>query len=450
MRLRVKRLFPFMLGSLLVVHLIHSGLSCSNGRWGTEKLNPQLTKVGVNQATVRDAADLDAAQIETLVAGALHQAGGFREVIKPGGTVLIKVNLVDTLNNQLGPEVNGITVDWRVARAVVKAALAAGAGQIFIIEGSLQPTARVFQYFGYGQIRELPTDHLIALEDDIKTKGRVDRRKLKRFEIRQGLIKRVYYVNRRLLEADTLISIAVLKTHRRIGVTGTVKSVALGCFPASLEPNPLLKKYYPNDRGWRIDHRPDRISQWISDYYSLIPAKYGIIDGLQGAQYGPLPDVNSEYKMNMRLIIAGPDPIAVDTVATLVMGIQPESVLYLKTLERKGLGVSNPAQIQVVGAAVAMVRKNFKTYYGRAIPLKRRLQLRIRHREKTVNGTKLYLQITSSDRLARIDLLVDGRLRKSYPASTRIILVPKARPGSSLAVQAVNRYLDTALVKVID
>lgn len=102
--------------------------------------------------------------------------------------------------------------------------------------------------------------------------------------------------------------------------------------------------------------------KWIHDYYLCRPADFVILDGLQGYQNGPAPGfVNSsnEDKMNMRLIMAGRDAVAVDAIAALVMNWDPDSIAYLKYLNNSDVGSSQISNIRVVGKSVDEVRKDF-------------------------------------------------------------------------------------------
>jgi uncharacterized protein (DUF362 family) len=65
--------------------------------------------------------------------------------------------------------------------------------------------------------------------------------------------------------------------------------------------------------------------------------------------------------VEMNLVIAGTDPVAVDAVGAAVMGISPESVKHLRLAEESGLGTCDLKRIRVVGEPIEKVRKKFKT-----------------------------------------------------------------------------------------
>ena len=63
--------------------------------------------------------------------------------------------------------------------------------------------------------------------------------------------------------------------------------------------------------------------------------------------------------MNMRLILAGRNAVAVDTIEALVMKCDPKKVPHLTKLEADGLGTTDVAQINLVGKQVTEVAKPF-------------------------------------------------------------------------------------------
>jgi hypothetical protein len=105
---------------------------------------------------------------------------------------------------------------------------------------------------------------------------------------------------------------------------------------------------------------------WIHDFYKCRPVDFVIMDGLQGIQNGPTPcyEVSrttrlSKDQMNMRLILAGRDAVAVDTVESLIMNWDPQSVKYLVFLNQSGLGNICPSAIKVKGKKIDEIRKTF-------------------------------------------------------------------------------------------
>jgi hypothetical protein len=65
-------------------------------------------------------------------------------------------------------------------------------------------------------------------------------------------------------------------------------------------------------------------------------------------------DSRRQRPIVLNLVLAGTDPIAVDTVAAVILGWQPRSVPWLARLEEEGLGVAELGQIECVGGGIEL------------------------------------------------------------------------------------------------
>ena len=61
-------------------------------------------------------------------------------------------------------------------------------------------------------------------------------------------------------------------------------------------------------------------------------------------------------------ILASDDQVAIDAVASKLMGFDPMSIDYIRIAHDKGLGVGKPEEIEVVGEDISSV--NFKFSVG--------------------------------------------------------------------------------------
>jgi len=62
----------------------------------------------------------------------------------------------------------------------------------------------------------------------------------------------------------------------------------------------------------------------------------------------------------MTLVIAGTNPLAVDTVGEAVMRINPKNVKHLRFAEKKGFGTCNLRQIKIIAESKECVKKKFR------------------------------------------------------------------------------------------
>ena len=333
--------------------------------------------VAMVQSTKANASDLATSDVADLVSSAVTQAGGL-DFIQAGQTVVLKPNLVTAYTDRYRMSaatltVNGIATDWRVVKAVADLVRAkvGSAGKILVMEGSTMPTPTAYANLGYTKTNISAVDEFIALEGsscmDRTTTALVQK---------AGKSGTQYWINKRYVEADVVISMPTMKTHLAAGITGGVKNLGIGITP--MGQFSLADGGTTNDctRGQTagansIDHSTaEALGAFIRDYYSIRPADFVVMDGLQGIQHGPAPAFESKpgdagywdyasSTMNMRLILAGKNAVAVDTVEALVMKCDPKKVPHLTMLAADGLGTADISQITVVGKQIADVAKPF-------------------------------------------------------------------------------------------
>ena len=194
-------------------------------------------------------------------------------------------------------------------------------------------------------------------------------------------------MNRQYYEADVLIALPVLKNHHYTGLTGAVKCVGMGSSPPNIygswetititgatskEVVEKLESRIQLNRSTKINHASLFLGMWLSDYYMCKPVDFIITEGLNGSQNGP--DLPSTCKagervdnlMNMRLILAGKDALAVDVIHSLVIGLDPYKINHLVLLSNKNIGQIDPRYIHVAGnSTVKEVKKPFELNYQR-------------------------------------------------------------------------------------
>ena len=101
-------------------------------------------------------------------------------------------------------------------------------------------------------------------------------------------------------------------------------------------------------------HNP--VDKKIADLASVLTPKLAVVDGLGGCE----GHETSGKSVEMNLIIAGKDPVAVDAVGAAVMGVDPTSIRHLRFAEENGLGTCDLTRIEVLGKSIELVRKKFK------------------------------------------------------------------------------------------
>jgi len=302
-------------------------------------------------------------EVEDLVEEAIEMAGGLEEIIDSGDTVVVKPNLVWG-----GDPDEGYTTDPRVVRAVVRLVQEAGATQVIIADGSGRyrdwqdargATLDAFRRCGYDADGNLLDDETGVPLVDLNDAGGLDQHDpalVTQVTVPNGLIWTSYWLPRVVMEADVLITVPVLKNHSQAGVTLALKN-QIGIAPSDIYHSPGSQMY----KG-ALGHGPDDLGRHIVDLNLARPPDFVVVDGLRGMTDGPTGGTLTDPPM--RLILAGADPVAVDTVGALVMGYDPQSIPYLAWAAGAGLGTDDVARITVRGLRVAQVRRDFPAPYG--------------------------------------------------------------------------------------
>jgi uncharacterized protein (DUF362 family) len=236
--------------------------------------------------------------------------------------VLVKPNYVTTQHPS-----TGITTDCRVIDGVVSFLKQLGAKEILIGEGTgFGDTLEAFRVAGVDRVAERWNVRMVDLnKDEFIEVSPTNARTLKRVKIAKTALE------------STIVSVPKLKPHREASVTLSLKNMMGAMTP----------------KGSMHGH----LSQNIIDLASVIKPSMAVIDGIIAGE----GHETSGNPVEMNLIIAGTDPVAVDAVGAAVMGIPPESVKHLRLAQESGLGTCDLEGIQIVGEPIEKVQKKFKT-----------------------------------------------------------------------------------------
>jgi len=130
-------------------------------------------------------------------------------------------------------------------------------------------------------------------------------------------------VSKTALESDFKISIANLKTHDTVDVTLALKNWVVGTLV-------VKPKITANGKHWSRDmmHQddPEFTHDMIKALYAQNKPNLAVIDGYIGMEgQGP----GHGDPVEMKVALAGSDPIAVDRIACKLMGFDPDQIKYL-------------------------------------------------------------------------------------------------------------------------
>ena len=405
--------------------------------------------VAITTSNKTKAEDLTFSDIKIMVTEAVNLAGGLKGIVKDGQVVVLKPNLmclyINSTGEKLTPNINGVTTDWRVTKTVAQLVRELNPhGRIYVMESSaFQQTRTTMVALNYTREKIPEVDDFICIEESGKYE-QWNSPKLQKVMLPNGIglypdymkpnKSAEFYFNKLYYNADVVISIPVLKNHHYAAITGAIKNVAVGSSPPNIygtksiltitqaTPKYVVDKWGPLitlERSKKINHDPYYLSLWMHDYYLCKPVHFVVTDGLQGSQNGPdIPGTTKQKclkdnQMNMRLILAGKDPLAVDTIHSLVIGFNPDRVNHLANLSTSGC--VNPAFIRVNGPAVHNIRKPFALEGGRINAMNAKHnsfkppQLKIEAAKLQNNKLNLHL-VVKSHQTVKAEVAVDGKI----------------------------------------
>jgi uncharacterized protein (DUF362 family) len=278
------------------------------------QVKSSMTKVAI----AKNATD----PVETTVKALEMIESDIKGVLSSNKPILIKPNYLNAKHPS-----TGVTTDSRVIEGVVKFLKTRKFDNLVIGEGSgFADTFEAFRVAGVDKVAERWNVKLIDLNED----------EFVEVQPPNPLSLKSVKVAKTALES-TIISVAKLKPHRVATATLSLKNM-MGALA---------------NKGTM--HRGRSLSENIADLASILKPSLAVVDGIIAGE----GHENSCNPVEMNLVIAGTDPVAVDTVGAAVMGIEPNEVKHLLLAEKKGLGTSNLEEITVLGEPIEKVRRKF-------------------------------------------------------------------------------------------
>jgi len=286
------------------------------------------------------------------VALAVELAGGLKDVVKAGDTVLLKVNLLSALPPGMAVTTHPLVIG-AVARLFRDTGTSVWVGDA-AATGGLRGEFSETDPFGVCGIRK-------AAEREKAEIVNFNRTGYQKVKVPHPKRLREINLARPVAEADKVVSLPKLKTHELTLLTGAVKNF-FGCVPHS-------------DRSTAHSFaKPEQFAQAVVDIYSVCRPSFAVMDAViamdkEGPSRGrPFP---------LGLILASHDCVSLDIVASQITGFDPTDILTSVDAMERGLGPPSVEEIEVVGEELKdVIRRDFQkpsTYTGAAYRGLRRL-----------------------------------------------------------------------------
>ena len=236
--------------------------------------------------------------------------GGISAFVNRGEKVLVKPNML----SGSGPE-KGANTHVEVVRAVVKLVKECGAYPLIgDTPGGSKGVKETYESSGMARIAKEEGAELLETKD---------------VKMIRGLPIASYF-----LECDKIISLPKMKTHNLMILTGAVKNM-FGAV-SGLNKSECHKRFPKEEEFCNV----------LVDVFDIVKPQLVLMDGViamdgDGPASGTLKSVG--------LLMASTDSVAIDTVFSYLVGMNPFKILTTKEAARRGLGEADIKRIDILG-----------------------------------------------------------------------------------------------------
>jgi uncharacterized protein (DUF362 family) len=264
-------------------------------------------------------------EIEGAIRRALDLIGGLNDIISRRDLVLINPSWVAPPTDPG----SAVITSPEVTRAVVDIIRDFGARPIIAESSAVGvDTEKVIANSGYGELRRDGYEVV-----DLKSTPTVT------VTLEGGEILKEVETFELVARADVIVSLPKMKTHDQTEITCSLKK---------------LKGLVSDEQKRRMHRRG--VFKGVVDINMLFKPKLSIVDAII-CQEGLGPIFGHPVEMN--LIVAGKDLVAVDSICGQIMGYEPGEVLITQCAAERGLGVMDSEMIELVGEPLENVRRRF-------------------------------------------------------------------------------------------
>jgi uncharacterized protein (DUF362 family) len=273
--------------------------------------------------------------VETAVRKAVALTHALDSVQWKGSMVLIKPNVVKPVQSG-----SGIVTDARLIEAVTRLVLERNPRSVVIGEGSSvgydfpdrMDSMDCMEMAGVLEVARKCGVEVVDLNRDEQVEVKVS----------DAFVMDTFAIAKTAWQADVIISLPVIKTHVRTGITCGLKNMK-GVLPG-------VEKKRTHQRG---------LDRAIVDLNRVAKPEVTVVDGITGAQ-GTNTDEADRVPLN--LVLAGNDVVAVDAVCATVAGFDSKAILHVQLAADANLGTADLNLIEVCGQEIEAVRHPFIPY----------------------------------------------------------------------------------------
>lgn len=256
---------------------------------------------------------------------ALDLIGGVDDLIKPNNLVLINPSWVAP---PVEREAGCITLP-EVSRAIADLVRELGARPVIAESSAVGvDTDKVIEASGYKNLKEAGYEVI-----NLKKSPPVD------VHVPNGKVFETIESYKLVTEADVVISVPKLKTHDQTEMTCSIKKL----------------KGLLTDKNKRAMHQ-EGLFEGVVDLLAAVKPRLAVVDAII-CQEGLGPIFGKPVEMD--LVLAGKDLVAVDSVCSRLIGYEPGEVILTVNAAARKLGIMEPDQIEILGEPLEKVKRRF-------------------------------------------------------------------------------------------
>jgi uncharacterized protein (DUF362 family) len=239
---------------------------------------------------------------------AISEFGGMGSFVKKNSTVVVKPNI----GWDVGPE-RAANTNPALVKQIVRHCLSAGAKKVYVFDNTCDDWTRTYKNSGIEQAVKDAGGTMIP--------GATERY-FHNVVIGKGKRLNSAKVHEQILEADVFINVPVLKDHAGSKLTIGMKN-HMGIVW---------------DRGFW--HRND-LHQCIADFATFKKPTLTVVDAYNVLKKSGPKGVSEADVVNMKSLVMSVDPVAADSAAAMLFGMNPSDIPYIKMASEMGVGNMN-------------------------------------------------------------------------------------------------------------
>ena len=250
--------------------------------------------------------------------------------LKGKKNVFIKLNLISKENQLAATHAEGV-------RGLLQFLRERYHGKITLTEGWRGPAQTVFERFGYPALAKEFGAEIFDLHKGEFTEVEVCDATMHPLKL---------HYSRPIIDSDYRIAIGPAKTHDCVGVTLSIKNIAMGALADNGDKRSMHQGYPVQNLNLYL----------LAKAY---PLQLAVNDGFIGMEGdGPIRGEAVEWGA----AVSSCDPVAADCLTAQLIGFDINDIGYLWYCQKKGLGVSSINEMNIVGANAKDSYRKFKPH----------------------------------------------------------------------------------------